>query len=409
MIPAGGLTPETRQNQFNKWTRELRPINSIWALDEVLEKIAKQVQLIEEQRGTFANIFYTIRHQLDLSKDLPMAQKHLIEGSLAKPVIATELKGLRVCGIDGGVLKKPLRGIDLVITRACATIFEYNTTGAVSAEYFPSRTTQPIIKAEMKPISWREVEINASLERSKAELQLALKVLDQHPLDLLLMDGALLPSISDRLTINSKIAPKYDEVNVLYKELYQKAEETGTLLAGVVKDSRSVRFMKILSELLPHLITREKALSSLLKTNYRATVNASYDTDFFYRVLDVGERSCIFRITSENSNPTNNSDQTKSDSIIGLYLRPVALDYPLRIEVHVGKYDPVRITEKVCAMLLPMSSNNEELALPAVLIETDSRARLLERDLDFLFNQFAQRLGLPKSLLKLRRERMPFH
>jgi hypothetical protein len=389
--------------------KELRPISGVWALDEMLEKIAKQVQLMEEQRGTFANVFKTSRYQLDLCESLPLGQKYLVEGSLAKRVIATELKGLRVCGIDGGLLKKPLRGVDLVITRACATIFDYNTSGAVSAEYFPSRTTSPIIKAEMRPISWREVEVNASLERTKAELQLALKVLDQHPLDLLLVDGSLLPSIGDRLALNSNISTKYDEVNVLYKELYQKAEKTGTLLAGVVKDSRSVRFMKILSELLPHLIRREKALSSLLKINYREIVKASYDTDFFYRVLEVGERSCIFRLTSDNSNQTNNSVQTKPNSIIGFYLRPVKFDYPLRVEVHVGKYDPVRITERVCAMLLPMSSNNEELALPAVLIETDSRARFLERDLDFLFNQFAQRLGLPRGLLKLRRERMPFH
>ncbi len=56
-----------------------------------------------------------------------------------------------------------------------------------------------------------------------------------------------------------------------------------------------------------------------------------------------------------------------------------------------------------------MSSDNEELALPAVLIDVDSQARLFERDLDFMFHQLAQRIGFPNNLLKLRRERMPFH
>jgi hypothetical protein len=55
-----------------------------------------------------------------------------------------------------------------------------------------------------------------------------------------------------------------------------------------------------------------------------------------------------------------------------------------------------------------MSSSNEEFGLPAVLIDADSQARLIERDLEFLYKQLAQRIGLPASMLKLRRDRMPF-
>ena len=135
----------------------------------------------------------------------------------------------------------------------------------------------------------------------------------------------------------------------------------------------------------------------------------SYDSDLFYRILEVGERSPILRI-GMNNNPTHSGDQTTPFTHLAcFYFRTVEYDYPLRIEVYTGNHDPVRITEKVSAMLLPMASDNEQFALPTVLIDADSQSRLIERDLDFLFTQLSNRIGYPHSLIKLRRERMPFH
>ncbi|MFX1575899.1 MAG: DNA double-strand break repair nuclease NurA [Promethearchaeota archaeon] len=386
----------------------MKKISELWALDEEIQNIAEQIRAHEERRNSFASILRAKRHRLNLHNNLPLSQSYLVDDKLARAVKPTELKGLRVGGIDGGLLKKTLRGIELMITRACATIFEYTPSNRVSAIYYPEKTTPPAVKVELNPFSWREIDVNASLERLKAELELAIRVQDHHPVELLLMDGSLRPHISDRPPSQSVLSSKYERIKVLYEKLFEKTQETGTLLAGVVKDSRSYRFIRILGEILPHLINRYSDLKPLLSMDYRSILRTAYDTDLFFRILDVGERSPILRLNEFNvAEPMENTQN--SNNLVCIYLRTARFDYPLRVEILIGPHDPIRIVEKVSAMLLPMSSDNEGFALPTVLIDADSQARLIEHDLDFLFSQLANRIGYPESLLKLRRERMPFH
>ncbi len=389
----------------------MKTIQDLWALDEAIQKLAEEIQILEEKRNNFAKVLRENKNTLELQTDLPIAQRYLLDNYLAQRIHPTDLKGLRVCGIDGGLLKKTLRGIELVITRANATIFEYTPANRVTAIYFPEKSTPPTVKAELSPISWHEVELNASLERLKAELELAIRVQDHHSSELLLIDGALRPHISDRPATQSTFSSKFEEISQLYEKLYAKTEETGTLLAGIVKDSRSQRFIKILGEILPHLIAHSPELKRLLEMDYRSVLRISYDTDFFFRILEVGERSPVIRLNELSIDDTSEL-KTKSrqeHELVCFYLQTAKYDYPLRIEVFTGTQNVNRVVEKVSAMLLPMSSDNEGFALPAVLIDADSQARLIERDLDFLFTQLANRLGYPESLLKLRRERMPFH
>lgn len=386
----------------------MKKISELWALDEEIQNIAEQIQAHEERRNSFASILRAKRHRMNLHNNLPLSQSYLVDDKLARAVKSTELKGLRVGGIDGGLLKKTLRGIELMITRACATIFEYTPSNRVSAIYYPEKTTLPAVKVELNPFSWREVDVNASLERLKAELELAIRVQDHHPVELLLMDGSLRPHISDRPPSQSVLSSKYERIKVLYEKLFEKTQETGTLLAGVVKDSRSQRFIRILGEILPHLINRYSDLKPLLSMDYRSILRTAYDTDLFFRILDVGERSPILRLNEFNVAEPMEKTQN-SNNLVCIYLRTARFDYPLRVEILIGPHDPIRIVEKVSAMLLPMSSDNEGFALPTVLIDADSQARLIEHDLDFLFSQLANRIGYPESLLKLRRERMPFH
>lgn len=386
----------------------MKKISELWALDEEIQNIAEQIQTHEERRNSFASILRANRHRLNLHNNLPLSQSYLVDNKLARAVKPTELKGLRVGGIDGGLLKKTLRGIELMITRACATIFEYTPSNRVSAIYYPEKTTPPVVKVELNPVSWREADVNASLERLKAELELAIRVQDYHPVELLLMDGSLRPHISDRPPSQSVLSSKYKRISLLYEKLFEKTQETGTLLAGVVKDSRSQRFIRILGEILPHLINRYSSLKPLLDMDYRSILRTAYDTDLFFRILEVGERSPILRLNEFNvAQPKENAQN--SNNLVCIYLRTARFDYPLRVEILIGPHDPIRIVEKVSAMLLPMSSDNEEFALPTVLIDADSQAHLIEHDLDFLFSQLANRIGYPESILKLRRERMPFH
>jgi len=84
----------------------MKTIRELWALDAEIQKIAEQIQLFEEKRNAVASVLHEQRHDLDLLMDIPLAQKTLIDSTLAQRVKPTSLKGLRVCGIDGGLLKK---------------------------------------------------------------------------------------------------------------------------------------------------------------------------------------------------------------------------------------------------------------------------------------------------------------
>ncbi|MFX1343166.1 MAG: hypothetical protein ACFFAL_10810, partial [Promethearchaeota archaeon] len=83
----------------------MKTIRELWALDETLEKIVQQIQILEEKRNSFASILRSERHKIDLLTDLPLAQRYIVDNNLASQVTPTELSGLRVCGVDGGLLK----------------------------------------------------------------------------------------------------------------------------------------------------------------------------------------------------------------------------------------------------------------------------------------------------------------
>ncbi len=385
-------------------------IRSPWELDKVLQKIANQVHALDEKRSAFTSVLREARFDIDLLAELPLAQRNLVENQLASKLTPIDLGGLRICAVDGGLLKKSLRGLELVITRAIATIFEYNPSGRVSARYWPQQGALPRVKANLYPISRREAEISASLERVKEELQVAIRVQDRHPSELLLLDGSILPQITDHPSPHSTLASKHKKIRSLYDELYTKTEDTGTLLAGVVKDSRSNRFMNLLGELLPHLIQRYPQLSALLDCDYRSALKSIYDSEFFFRILEPGERSCIFRLEEVTLGGLKAQDRSQTEpkrTVVGFFTRTAKYDYPLRVEVFVPKhYNPKEVVTKVSAML---SSDSDTFALPSVLIEADSQARLVERDMDFIFTQLVQRIGHPANFMKQRRERMPFH
>jgi len=146
----------------------------------------------------------------------------LISNHLARQVTPTELSGLRVCGVDGGLLKNTLRGVELVITRANATIFEYTPSNRVSAIYFPEKTTLPTVKAELTPISRREAELNASLERLKGELELAIRVQDHHPAELLLLDGSLRPHLNGPILMIDHHNNPYSQESTVKLSNYSK-------------------------------------------------------------------------------------------------------------------------------------------------------------------------------------------
>ncbi|MFX0096646.1 MAG: DNA double-strand break repair nuclease NurA [Candidatus Hodarchaeota archaeon] len=372
--------------------------------------IAAEIRKIEKDKSGLASIIKDAKAKIDLT-DLRTGFSDILEDRLYFSVSPTNLGGLRVGAVDGGVVGRSFHGIDLIITRAIAVIFDFDKRGKPFVEYYPQECPPPQITSNLEALSLFDFELDTSLERIRSELTVAKEVLDLRHLDILFMDGSITPIISDRPQAHSAMLPKYDALIRLYEELYDNCQKQGTLLCGIVKDSRSTRFTQILGSIIPHLMKQEPALNKLLELDYRKTIFRIRDTDLLYRILNIGERSFIFNyLKNVKSHPALRDFENKNwpKQLHAFYLKTVEYDRPLRIEFLTFGNDASRVADRLTSVILPLSSHHAEYGLPTVLVEADTQARLLENDLDIVYERLIEQVGLSPSMLRLRRDKKPF-
>jgi len=381
-------------------------------LQKQMKNVVKNLVKIERDKETFCNILKSIKTKVSISFLPKVGRLDLLEDKFAYPVVPTDLKGLCVAGVDGGVVSRSLHSADIIITRAVAAIFRYESENAPYVEYFPDMFPEPKIIINITPLNRVNSEINVNLERLKAELEVAIKAQDEYIIDVILLNGSLLPQIMDRpLSPSVSLTRKYEEILDLYVRLYEKSMETNTILAGVIEDSRSTRFVQIINRLLPHLIRRYPELEELLSFDYRRVLRLMRDSDFLFRFLEVGERTLVFKYFEASYEPPiirDLKDRGWKQSISVFYLKTVKFDTPIRIEYLTSSFDPVTLANRLASIIYPLSSYHPEYATPSVIIEADARARLLESDLEIVYDSLVHAIGAMPSLLKLRRDRRPF-
>jgi len=381
-------------------------------LQRQMKNVVKNLVEIERSKETFCSILRSVKTKIEFSFLPQIGRLDLLENKFAYSVTPTNLKGLCVAGVDGGVVSRSLHCADIIITRAVAAIFRFESENGPYVEYFPDKFPEPIIIVNITPLNRINSEINANLERLKAELEVAIKVQDEYTIDVILLNGSILPQITDKpFTPNVLLTKKYEEILDLYLKLYEKSMETDTILAGVIEDSRSTRFMQIINRMLPHLIYKYHELKDLLNFDYRRVLRLMRDSDFLFRFLDVGERTLAFHYSeSPYEHPILRDLKEKGwePPITVFYLKTVEFDVPIRIEYLTSRFDPVTLANRLASIIYPLSSYHPEYATPSVIIEADARARLLESDLEIIYDSLVHAMGLTPSLLKLRRDRRPF-
>ncbi|MBD3228534.1 MAG: hypothetical protein GF329_10135 [Candidatus Lokiarchaeota archaeon] len=381
----------------------------------ILDRIAERILKIEEERDRFNKIIEQAKEKIDLAL-LPDNLKQNIWGNrLTEKLKESSLRGLKVAGIDGGLISKSFHGIDIAITRAVAAIFEYRKDSP-KVKYYPEDPQFPDVKTAFNPYSTTESELFANLERINAEIEVALEILKSRP-DIILLDGSILPQLRERTGLDSSLTNKYNVIVKKYEQLFEEVTENNIFLAGCIKDTRSRRFLTILSQLLPILINKFPQLKKILDSdyNYRTLLERNKDSDFLYRLLKVGERSLIFDYHDfANQLPRVFSifNQYWVEKIKIFYLKSVAFDLPIRIEVLAPESKAERIISicnRVASIIYPLSKHHFEFAVPTVLIEADAKARMGGEELDFVYNSLSDKLGKNSPLLfKLRRNRRPF-
>jgi hypothetical protein len=312
--------------------------------------------------------------------------------SFVVPVTKTK-KDFSVGGCDSGFVLKSFSFTDIAFIRTSGVIFNYAEDVLKSAEYFPSAFTlpEPIL---LKPRNERDNDMQGiSLERLKKEISLAKKIIEEKKPQYFFIDGSLVPQQRDKPSSDSELSEDYGSVIKIFEKLYEIAQKNSTILIGCVEDSRGARFLQIL----------HKAKSLEVK-------KSASDSSFLDSFLEKGKRTSFFPYAS---NPLEHAvlkdyNEKWRNSINVFYIKSVEHDKPLRVEFISPNHaaaPPKDFVDKVASIVYALSSIHPEYCFPTVLIESDIRAKLNEKDIGAVCDKILDTIG-PK--FKLRRNMRPF-
>jgi hypothetical protein len=282
----------------------------------------------------------------------------------------------------------------MVLVRAVGVICEYNKK-LEKVSYYPDPFAPPKLFIISDPFSEEEFQINSSLLRQKEEIALAIKCIEKFSPDILLLDGSVLPHSSDRPSKSSPLYNEYSETLERFKKLYSLSKIC--TIAGCVEDSRGRKFCEIVSERILSKVDSPKV------EELKRILAGTRDTNLLYWVLDVGERTCVFRY-GETLVTKDLGENGKN--IYSFYIKTAKFDRPIRVDFYVEN-NVIATANKIASIVLALCCH-DSYGFPAPLIEADLCAKLKENDVDAIHAELIDRVGITPSLLKLRREMRPF-
>ncbi len=380
-------------------------------LDKLLSQLIEEIERIEVTKNHFGKVMSLIKNKIDISK-FPSIVSNVVDPHFTMKIEPTSLSGLKIAGIDGGLVRRRFRSIDLVLTRGVAVIFQFGHEEGPIVDFFPDPFPEPQIRPMLLTLSAAELDQLSSLERVAAELRVILSVLDEFHSDLVLIDGSLFYHPRDRPQSGSIVYEKFQEVLSLYRQLYNKVRKKGTTLVGIVKDSRSTRLTSFLGDLLPHVLRDPTIFESMQGVDYRWLLKNSRDCDILDTFLEEGERSFIFKYSSElqNNSSSISEDLTNwASSIWVTYLKTARDDLPLRIEfLSDDNKESIWKLDRALAAILPLSWQHPEYGIPTPILEADARAKITMNETQLIIDRLMALSGLTYTTLEKRRSRNPF-
>lgn len=315
-----------------------------------------KLQEIQTRRNDVANLF--------LTKD--EIKKNCDKGNV----------NLKVGAVDASIISQEFHSFDLIITKTVGAIFTYENGKLVHNEYVPS----PFPREKINIIGSTDLmELNQikTMIRLREEIELAIKIGEK--CDLLLMDGSLVPLPGDKPT-SEILKKKYEELIEKYLELFSKYKEK---IVGVVKDSRSKRFIEHYNE----------------KFNFEIETNIT-DSSLLDVVLEKGEVTKeISYCKDAKTNQILKDLIPYSEEIKVVYLKAGKYDRPIRIELFSE-------SEKTIEILMALCGINEKYTYPSILIDVDLRALMDVRDVERILKEIELSPYLDNKLL--RRNMRPF-
>jgi hypothetical protein len=200
---------------------------------------------------------------------------------------------------------------------------------------------------------------------------------------------------------NTVLKKYYEETIEKYKQLFDTAKKQGTILSGVIEDSRGTKFCDILTRRVM------SEMGSELSSELQQILEKTKDSNLLFYTLEKGERTCLFNYSQNpNVHPILKEFEKMKNSFFSFYIKTVDFDRPIRVDfINFG--EPMETTNKLSSILMK-TCGHSGYGLPAVLIEADQRAKLSEKDIDMFYCDLIRKTGNISSLFKMRRELRPF-
>lgn len=319
------------------------------------------------------------------------------EVNLTQKVSPDTLDNVKVVGVDGGLAKKSLHGFDFILTRGVGVCFHYGNGGIKSVDYSPSRfpAPRPFI---LEALTDLDLAHSASIYRQMTEIEAARGCIKKFKPDILLMDGMIAPHYSDRPSRSSAVRNIYESLLTEYGKLYSDAEDSGTLLAGVIEDSRGTRFCDMI---------RRDVLSKVshkIIPELGRILECTRDTNLLFWVLERGEMTPPFPYSDRpGEHPVLRDLGERGQQLSSFFLKTAEWDRPVRVDF-LQSGDVTRLA----SVLLAISGQHSGYGLPAPLIEADSVAKLSDMEMEKFYSQVLNFAGNLPSIMSLRSDQRPF-
>lgn len=312
---------------------------------------------------------------------------------LFRKVDPHNLDSIGISAVDGGIVKRSLHGFDCALVRAAGVHMDYREGRLAETRYWPSRNPTPVPKVfeALSDIDWA---YTSSLLRMETEADAALACLERFRPGILMMDGSIVPHYSDRPGSGSA-KEAYSRVLKKYRDLYSRSLQSGTVLAGIVEDSRSSRFCGMLKDEVMPKSGKE------LTPDMSACLETSRDTSLLYSGLSIGEMTSPFPYARSVSGHAILKELGEhAHKISTFYIKTARLDRPIKVDFLGGE------PESLASVLLATASQHPSYGIPVPIIEADNVAKLSEDDMERLCSLILNETG--DSPMRLRRDQRPF-
>jgi len=360
-------------------------------LDEIINKIG----YLESRRIKIGKFLREINNSFKMGPN-----EEILDEKIINPIDVQALNKIRVLGVDGGIVKHSYHGLDLMLMRSVGSIFEYSDGKLKNVDYYPN--SNPLPDPRIILDSFSDIELNScyNFERQIMEINSAREAIEKFKPDVVLLDGSVIPHYVPRPD-NSILVEYYQNLIKTYSSLFEVVKQMKTILAGVIEDSRGVKFCDILSRTV--LSEEESDISKELKL----VLEKTKDSNLLYYALERGERTCVFNYSrNPKVHPILKEFENMNNCFYSFYIKTVDFDRPLRVDFLCT--ENVHETVKKLSSVLMQTSGHSGYGFPSVLIEADQRARLTEKDLDMFYSDLINKIGNVSTLFKMRRETRPF-